>query len=827
MSVTASKRTGGRSTYPQTKMSSPGCMGLGSGPGGLTMSPTTEPSGDFEVREEYDRVERWLDEHPEFVHDYFARKARRSMVDGWLIAHALSHSGLGAGVAGDTLSTSSNTSSNSKPSSGANTPVRKISAQEFREGWPAATHYFHCGWDPHLSGSLTSFHTDSFQQDPSAVQDDSTYEEICERDEEIRVPWGTGIIGYVAETGESVNIPDAYQDPRFNSEIDVKMGYKTRSILSMPIKDSEGEVIGVAQAINKISVKDEPFDEHDEKVFASYLAFCGIGLKNAQLYGRSLLENRRNQVLLDLASVIFEEQSNVANLIHKIMMHTQSLLQCQRCQVLLVDDASKDKNKRNCDSGTFSQAFDLQASDFDNDDTYNREGPQEPRFPINIGITGHVARTGETLNIPDVYADDRFDPTVDTETGFVTKSILCMPIKNVAGKVIGVIQLVNKLDNTNFNKNDENLFEAFAIFCGMGIHNTWMYETAVKAIAKQRVALEVMSYHAMAPMEEAERLKKMPVPSSQHYNLLDYNFHDFTLDDDDTLKATIRMFLDLELFDRFQINYELFCRFLLSVKKNYRNVTYHNWRHAFNVTQTMFCMLKTGQMANILGDMERLALMVGCLCHDLDHRGTNNQFQLKTMSPLAELYSTSTMEHHHFDQCIMIISTKGSDILCNVAQAEYEQVIQMLENAILSTDLALYFRFRGQFFELTRSSDVDWRDDSQRDLLRSMMMTASDVAAITKPWEVQKKVAELVASEFFEQGDLEKEELKIQPIAMARVSTKLSPLLQGCQQNRSNWLLEAETAEKNQSERHRQAEKQAEEQRAENSNKDNDEKTTS
>ena len=56
------------------------------------------------------------------------------------------------------------------------------------------------------------------------------------------------------------------QDPRFSSDVDVKMGYKTRSIFSMPIKDSDGEVIGVAQAINKISVKDEPFDEHDEKV---------------------------------------------------------------------------------------------------------------------------------------------------------------------------------------------------------------------------------------------------------------------------------------------------------------------------------------------------------------------------------------------------------------------------------------------------------------------------------------------------------------------------------------------------------------------------------
>ena len=59
------------------------------------------------------------------------------------------------------------------------------------------------------------------------------------------------------------------QDPRFNSDVDVKMGYKTRSIFSMPIKDSDGEVIGVAQAINKISVKDEPFDEHDEKVGGS------------------------------------------------------------------------------------------------------------------------------------------------------------------------------------------------------------------------------------------------------------------------------------------------------------------------------------------------------------------------------------------------------------------------------------------------------------------------------------------------------------------------------------------------------------------------------
>ena len=60
--------------------------------------------------------------------------------------------------------------------------------------------------------------------------------------------------------------------------------------------------------------------------------------------------------------------------------------------------------------------------------------------------------------------------------------------------------------------------------------------------------------------------------------------------------------------------------------------------------------------------------MIACLCHDLDHRGTNNSFQIKSSSTLARLYSTSTMEHHHFDQCLMILNSKGNQILANLSQ---------------------------------------------------------------------------------------------------------------------------------------------------------------
>ncbi|KAK2167603.1 hypothetical protein LSH36_26g11008 [Paralvinella palmiformis] len=217
-----------------------------------------------------------------------------------------------------------------------------------------------------------------------------------------------------------------------------------------------------------------------------------------------------------------------------------------------------------------------------------------------------------------------------------------------------------------------------------------MYEKAVRAMAKQRVALDVLSYHAAAPQEDVDRFKvraqtDLNIPSSQQYDLYSYDFNDFHLDDNDTLKACIRIHFD-------------------------------------DVSFT----LQDGEMKNILGALETLALLVGCLCHDLDHRGTNNQFQIKTMSPLAQLYSTSVMEHHHFDQCIMILNTKGSEILSNLTQEQYERVLQVLESAILATDLALYFRYRGEFFNLVDSEQADWSIDEHRNLLRNWQVLADE-----------------------------------------------------------------------------------------------------
>lgn len=136
----------------------------------------------------------------------------------------------------------------------------------------------------------------------------------------------------------------------------------------------------------------------------------------------------------------------------------------------------------------------------------------------------------------------------------------------------------------------------------------------------------------------------------------------------------------------------------------------------------------------------------------------------RASSPLAQLYSTSTMEHHHFDQCLMILSSQGNQILSNLSPEEYSRVVKVLEDAILSTDLAVYFRKRGAFLNIARGRSYNWAYGEHRELLRGMLMTVCDLAAITKPWEIEKRVAELVSSEFFEQGDIERRTLNITPI---------------------------------------------------------------
>ncbi|KAG8432489.1 hypothetical protein GDO86_016944 [Hymenochirus boettgeri] len=633
-----------------------------------------------------------------------------------------------------------------------------------------------------------------------------------ENSNEVQVPWGKGIIGYVAEHGETVNIPDAYQDRRFSDEIDKLTGYKTKSLLCMPIRSSDGEIIGVAQAINK-TPGGAPFVEDDEKVMQMYLPFCGIAISNAQLFSASRKEYDRSRALLEVVNDLFEEQTDLEKVVKKIMHRAQTLLKCERCSVLLLEDIESPVVK-------FTKSFELLSpkcsADTENSFKDSIEKSSYSDWLVNNSIAELVASTGLPVNISDAYQDPRFDVEADQFSGFHIRSVLCVPIWNSSHQIIGVAQVLNRIDGKPFDDADQRLFEAFVIFCGLGINNTIMYDQVKKSWAKQSVALDVLSYHATCSKAEVDKFKAANVPLVSELFIDDMQFDDFSLDADVMITAALRMFMELGMVQKFKIDYETLCRWLLTIRKNYRMVLYHNWRHAFNVCQLMFAMLTTAGFQEILSEIETLALIVGCLCHDLDHRGTNNAFQAKSGSALSQLYGTSaTLEHHHFNHAVMILQSEGHNIFGNLSSQEYSDLMQLLKQSILATDITLHFERRNEFFELVSKGDYNWNVKSHRITFRSMLMTACDLGAATKPWEISRQVAELVTSEFFEQGDRERLELKLTPSAifdrnrkdelprlqlewidnicfplyesLVKINGKLKPMLDTVIANRSKW----------------------------------------
>jgi len=113
------------------------------------------------------------------------------------------------------------------------------------------------------------------------------------------------------------------------------------------------------------------------------------------------------------------------------------------------------------------------------------EGLVEIRLPIGTGISGTVAQTGETINLKDASKDQRFYAGVDKKSGFRTKTMLCMPMKNRHGKIVGVFQIINK-KRGNFDQQDELFLKAFSEHAALAIENARLYQASMESERVQK-----------------------------------------------------------------------------------------------------------------------------------------------------------------------------------------------------------------------------------------------------------------------------------------------------------------------------------------------------
>ncbi|XP_008589812.1 PREDICTED: cAMP and cAMP-inhibited cGMP 3',5'-cyclic phosphodiesterase 10A [Galeopterus variegatus] len=324
-----------------------------------------------------------------------------------------------------------------------------------------------------------------------------------------------------------------------------------------------------------------------------------------------------------------------------------------------------------------------------------------------------------------------------------------------------------------------------------------------------RVTMEKLSYHSICTAEEWQGLMRftLPVRLCKEIELFHFDIGPF-----ENMWPGIFVHMVHQSCGTSCFELEKLCRFIMSVKKNYRRVPYHNWKHAVTVAHCMYAILQNNQM--LFTDLERKGLLIACLCHDLDHRGFSNSYLQKFDHPLAALYSTSTMEQHHFSQTVSILQLEGHNIFSTLSSSEYEQVLEIIRKAIIATDLALYFGNRKQLEEMYQTGSLNLNNQSHRDRVIGLMMTACDLCSVTKLWPVTKLTANDIYAEFWAEGD-EMKKLGIQPIPMmdrdkknevpqgqlgfynavaipcyttlTQILPPTKPLLKACRDNLSQW----------------------------------------
>ena len=111
---------------------------------------------------------------------------------------------------------------------------------------------------------------------------------------EVRIKIGEGVAGQVAATGEVLNIPSAYDDPRFMRDFDQATGFRTHTILAAPMRNPQQKIIGVVQLLNK---RGGSFAERDERLLTAMATQAAISIENARLYAQEMEQRLTNQEL--------------------------------------------------------------------------------------------------------------------------------------------------------------------------------------------------------------------------------------------------------------------------------------------------------------------------------------------------------------------------------------------------------------------------------------------------------------------------------------------------------------------------------------------------
>ena len=569
----------------------------------------------------------------------------------------------------------------------------------------------------------------------------------------IEFPIGAGIVGYSATKGEILNIKDAYDDPRFNRSTDLSTGYRTLTILSVPIFDDKKAIRGVTQMINKL---DGVFTEEDEKLMKIFNVFCGISIENARLYKASLDLTMQLHSFRDISTSL-AQSSTIKKLLEEIIKNTRTVIGavyalfylCENGQVMFqpyvydedIDETSKKaqkmkEGKSKEDSLGVKRAI-ISRLMQGNDSEYDAEEKKEEE---NRNKKVEKACTTKESYLENCEADRE-------------KSLMIVPILSSERQVMGAVLMRWKKTTPKFTQDDLKLLESYSVFLSLSLERF-----KLKNIA-QLGSLEVEMQNTMSNEERTQMRvpPKLLMSDEERGALLLRNFEATEWKGPALFKVVFNIFDTFNLFKKFKIQASTMFSFLFEIRATYNPVFYHNWTHAVDVTQFLAHALVISGLRDVLTPTEILVILTACICHDANHDGFSNSYNVKAQTPLGILFKNqSVMETHHCSVSIGVLTHDESNIFASFDDDHVGPIWQLFIDLIMATDMAKHFEIVDEAKNYL-NTQKNWKDDQYgRSLFLKILIKAADISNVARQFETADRWCDVLCEEFFKQGDLER-----------------------------------------------------------------------
>lgn len=397
--------------------------------------------------------------------------------------------------------------------------------------------------------------------------------------------------------------------------------------------------------------------------------------------------------------------------------------------------------------------------------------------PLHRGITAAMLSETSGYSINKATQARQWLHEVDELPNFTTVSYLAWPIRDPAtSKSIGVVEFRNKRNGSNsFDSNDMQLSRVIALQLSHAViyfKQNEIIDGRTKAINQAYEDNLDLTETIHLPSESENQSSFSPIRSSRTAFAIpsqpqifserrtsvtvsdiawDYNV--FSKNEQELTMHAIDIFDDQGLFSRFSIPMTTFVNFIDEIKRGYdSDAPYHNSLHAFDVMHVCYLLITKCGAEKYLESFNILSILVAALAHDLGHDGYNNTFHQQIGSELAMTYNgISVLENYSAAFLFRILRKKENNIFARLNEDDMKKMKARLIEMIMDTDAAHHYNLMNRF-----QLGLDTKKLS-RGLLSSMILHVSDVSNPTRPGPIAREWAYVVQTEFFRQGDKEKE----------------------------------------------------------------------